>query len=229
MVTCLSEELTRIGLALRHLAPVEGIPLSNIGSTPLNTIDEEDKEPIFGPTSTKTGRGTGILLIRQRIQGLYQLDRGDPLFKVIENSGVLKPSLYKIRQKAISNRWVPGTPVKPRHIDDRPRLGRPHVSTYITAAILMILTRNSTTRGCSCRRIAQEVSSHLPGKQFVSATTIWRTLRAEGYGSYKRTVKPGLNEDNKAKRLEWCIKHSIKNRWDLEKWKTVIWTDETSI
>jgi hypothetical protein len=25
MVTCLSEELTRIGLALRHLAPVEGI------------------------------------------------------------------------------------------------------------------------------------------------------------------------------------------------------------
>jgi hypothetical protein len=28
MVTCLSEELTRIGLALRHLAPVEGIVVS---------------------------------------------------------------------------------------------------------------------------------------------------------------------------------------------------------
>jgi hypothetical protein len=30
MVTCLSEELTRIGLALRHLAPVEGISIEFI-------------------------------------------------------------------------------------------------------------------------------------------------------------------------------------------------------
>jgi hypothetical protein len=47
------------------------IPLSNIGGTPLNTIDKEDKGPIFGPIPEKTRRGTGILLIRQRIQGLY--------------------------------------------------------------------------------------------------------------------------------------------------------------
>jgi hypothetical protein len=39
------------------------IPLSNIGGTPLNTIDEEDKGPIFSPIPKKTGRGTGILLI----------------------------------------------------------------------------------------------------------------------------------------------------------------------
>jgi hypothetical protein len=43
------------------------IPLSNIGGTPLNTIDEEDKGPIFGPILKKTGRGTRILSIRQRI------------------------------------------------------------------------------------------------------------------------------------------------------------------
>jgi len=47
------------------------IPLSNRGGTPLNTIDEEDEGPIFGPTPKKTGRGTGILSIGQRIQGLY--------------------------------------------------------------------------------------------------------------------------------------------------------------
>jgi len=205
------------------------IPLSNIKGTPLDTIDEEDEGPIFGPQPKKTGRGTGILSIGQRIQGLYQLDRGDPVFKVIEDSGVSKASLYKIREKAIASGWVPGTPIEPRHVDDRPRSGRPRVSTYITAAILTILTRNSTTRGYSCRRIAQEVSSHLPGKQFVSASTVWRTLIAEGYGSYKRTVKPGLNQENKDKRLAWCIAHSIENGWDLEKWKTVIWTDETSV
>jgi hypothetical protein len=43
------------------------IPLSNIGGTPLNTIDKEDKGPIFGPIPKKTGRGTRILSIRQRI------------------------------------------------------------------------------------------------------------------------------------------------------------------
>ena len=43
------------------------IPLSNIGGTPLNTINEEDKGPIFGLIPKKTRRGTRILLIRQRI------------------------------------------------------------------------------------------------------------------------------------------------------------------
>jgi hypothetical protein len=43
------------------------ISLSNIGGTPLNTINEEDKGPIFSPILKKTGRGTRILLIGQRI------------------------------------------------------------------------------------------------------------------------------------------------------------------
>jgi hypothetical protein len=43
------------------------IPLSNIGGTPLNTINKEDKGPIFSPILKKTKRGTKILLIRQRI------------------------------------------------------------------------------------------------------------------------------------------------------------------
>jgi len=114
-------------------------------------------------------------------------------------------------------------------VDDRPRSDRLRVSTYITAAILTTLTRNSTSRGFSCLRIVREVSFHLPRKQFVSLSTVYRILIAEGYGSYKRTVKPGLNDDNKKKRLAWCIEHSIENGWDLEKWKTVIWTDETFI
>jgi hypothetical protein len=63
------------------------IPLSNRGGIPLNTIDEEDKGLIFGLIPKKTKGGTGILLIRQRIQGLYQLDRRDSLFKVIKDLG----------------------------------------------------------------------------------------------------------------------------------------------
>jgi hypothetical protein len=43
------------------------IPLSNIGGTPLNTINKEDKGPIFGLILKKTRRGTGILSIGQKI------------------------------------------------------------------------------------------------------------------------------------------------------------------
>jgi hypothetical protein len=157
------------------------------------------------------------------------MGRGDPVWKIIEDTGVKRSSIYDLRSKAVSLGWMPGTPVELKHVDDLLRSGRPRVSTYITAAILTVLTRNSTTRGYSCLRIAYEVSSYLPGKQFVSVSTVWRTLTAEGYGSYKRTVKPGLNKENKEKRLAWCIKHSLENGWDLEKWKTVIWTDETSV
>ena len=180
----------------------------------LSTINEEED----GQEGLKPGlKQTRGLSIRQRIQAVYQMDRGDLVFKITTDTGVSKNSIYELRKKAISYGWLPSTPVEPRHMDDRPRSGRPRVSTYITAAILTTLTRNSTSRGFSCLRIAREVSFHLPGKQFVSASTVYRTLIAEGYGSYKRTVKPGLNEDNKKKRLAWCIEHSIENRWDLEK------------
>jgi hypothetical protein len=117
----------------------------------LGTILEEDEKgdrPIYGPQQK---RG---LSIGQRIQALYQLDRGDPIFKIINNTGVKKSSIYNLRTKAISLGWLPGTLVEPKYVDDLPRSSRPRVSTYITVAILIVLTRNSTTRGYSCRRIA---------------------------------------------------------------------------
>jgi hypothetical protein len=40
------------------------ILLSNIGGTPLNTINEKDKRPIFSLIPKKTRRRTRILLIR---------------------------------------------------------------------------------------------------------------------------------------------------------------------
>jgi hypothetical protein len=141
------------------------LPLS---ATPLETIkEEEDNGPKLGPKPKKTRRGTVTLTIGQRIQGLYQLDRGDPFFKVIKDTRVSKASLYRIREKAISLRWVPSTIIKPHYVNDLPRLGRPRVSTYITTSILIVLTRNSTTCGYSCRRIAQEVSANLPRRQFI--------------------------------------------------------------
>jgi hypothetical protein len=59
--------------------------------------------------------------------------------------------------------------------------------------ILLLLLQRTTTRCWSCQRIATEVSN-IPGISSVSASSVYRDLKAEGYGVYKRTTKPGLKK-----------------------------------
>ncbi len=91
--------------------------------------------------------------------------------------------------------------------------------------IIEVVTRNSTTRGWSCARIAQEVSG-TPGRQPVSASIVYRVLKENGYSVFKRTVKPGLREEDKVACLKWCLEHE---HWTLEDWKNVIFSDKTSV
>ena len=114
------------------------------------------------------------------------------------------------------------------HVQDEERPGRPKCSQVVRDLIIKTVTQNSTTRQWSSQRIASEVSS-TPGITEVSTSTVYRILKEEGYGLYKRTVKPGLTIENKKARLKWCLEHSKENGWDLERWKNVIWTDETSV
>jgi hypothetical protein len=46
------------------------------------------------------------------------MDYKDPVFKIIINTKVFKNSVYKLRKKAISLRWLFSTLVKPRYIDN---------------------------------------------------------------------------------------------------------------
>jgi hypothetical protein len=118
--------------------------------------------------------------------------------------------------------------VKVEHVEDADRSGRPKCSQVVVDLILKTVAKDNTTRQWSSQVIANEVSN-TPGIARVSASTVWRVLKAEGYKSYKRTFKPGLNKENRARRLKWCEEHSEENRWNLERWKNVIWTDETSV
>ena len=113
-------------------------------------------------------------------------------------------------------------------MEDAPKSGRPKCSQVIVDLILKTVTRDRQTRQWSSQAIANEVSN-TPGIASVSASTVWRVLTAEGYRSYKRTFKPGLNKENRKSRLQWCEEHSEENGWNLERWKNVIWTDETSV
>jgi hypothetical protein len=61
----------------------------------LSTIDEE--EDLENSPKQKGG-----LSIRQRIQAVYQIDRGDPLWKIIQDTRYSLSSIYNLRTKAIS-------------------------------------------------------------------------------------------------------------------------------
>ena len=127
-----------------------------------------------------------------------------------------------MRTKAIARGWVSGV-VEVSHVEDAPRTGRPKTSQAVIDLILKTVTQNSTTRGWSCAKIASTVSTSIVT---VSARTVWRVLRQNNNFSYKRTVKLGLKLEDKAARLKWCLE---REHWELEDWRNVIWTDETSV
>jgi len=80
------------------------------------------------------------------------------------------------------------------------------------------ICKNKEGRNLSCRK--------LRGKLKVSAMTVWWMLKKNGFRSVKESVKPGLTEEMKKARLEFCKAHE---HWTLNDWKKVIWTDETSV
>ena len=110
-------------------------------------------------------------------------------------------------------------------MDDEVRSGRPLIDSEVVKLIVDTVTKNSTTRGWSCARIAQEVNEVL-GRQAVSPSTVYRTLKKQGYSVFKRIVKPGLTKEQMDERLKWCKAHAWMT---LEDWKYVIFSDETSV
>jgi len=182
---------------------------ADISSPPPSPNLSLNSEPsISGGTGSRHSIGA-------RIQALTYLELGLPIFQIEAKTGIKKTQIYNIRKKALLRGWIPDTIIETYHIDDSSHSGRPITSQEVIDLILETVTKNSTTRGWSCERIAQEVSL----KSKVSASTVYRILKKHGYSSFKRTMKPGLKLEDKAKRLKWCLDHED---WILEDWKNVI-------
>src|SRR5450432_4648176 len=176
--------------------------------------------PSLEPSSitSKTGIRHSI---GARIQALTYLELGTPIFQIEAKTGIKKSQIYSLRKKALARGWNPtiSTIIETYHVDDSFRSGRSKISQELIDLIIGIVTKNSTTRGWSCIRVAYEASFKSDTK--VSSTTVWRILKENGYSSFKRTMKPILKLDDKARRYKWCLDH--------KDWKNVIWTDETSV
>lgn len=203
--------------------PDEVCPSNHETGPPFET-SQSTTPSLAGLEERTNKRGNSI---GSRISTLTKSDKGTPpnFDVILTKTGVSKSSYYKLRTKAISRGWIPGLVVKVEYIDDTPRTGRPKISITIALFIIEIMTKNSTTRGWSCARIVAEVTG-TPGRQPVSASTIYKVLSEHGYGVFKRTVKPGLTDEAKKARLTWYLEREY---WIINNWKNVIFSDETSI
>jgi hypothetical protein len=178
---------------------------SNLTSDYSESSLSENEEPFESPEQVPSGAPRHS--IGARIQAITLLEMGIPHWEIKARIGISKSALYKLQNKAINRGWDPKVSgiVEVFHVADAPRSRRPQVSQEVVDLIIKTVTRNSTTRGWSCSRIAHEVSLILKDTQAVilevSGVTVWRVLRRNKYFSYKRTVKSGLKLEDKEKRL----------------------------
>ena len=112
--------------------------------------------------------------------------------------------------------------IRLEHLVDAPRSRRPNVACNPEneRQIIAIVTKDRNGREKSGEVIASEVQSP------ISKQSVYRSLKKLGFKKVKKTTKPGLNDAQKARRLEFCQKY---RHWTLEDWKKVIWSDETAV
>jgi len=194
--------------------------------TPL-TSREASPAPSQASLSTIASEGSkqrSKFSIGARIQALFMYCETGYEQAIFDRTGISQSSCSKLWRKARSRGWKENAPIEPSHVEDAPRSGRPCLPLEVTQLVIQVVTKNSTTRGYSCAQIASEVEKLCGTK--ISPSSVYRTLKAEGYSVYKRTVKPGLKKEDKDARLAWCLE---RKDWTLEQWKRIVWTDETSV
>lgn len=100
------------------------------------------------------------------------------------------------------------------------RSGRPSLLNNDDRKVLKeIVTRNNKS---SATEIQKKFSATTG--QEVCVKTIRKNLHKIGFNSYQAVTKPLLTENQRQKRLEWCID---KQNWSVQQWRNVIWSDES--
>ncbi|KAI1507950.1 Core histone H2A/H2B/H3/H4 [Pyrenophora tritici-repentis] len=152
---------------------------------------------------------------------------GKSTSQISELTGVHPRTVDRIYSRAIAAGSEPNVlPLKifPQHVQDAPKPGRPaKQAEEVKEQMFQQVRRDRYGREKSCADLAGGLS--LQGVE-ISASTVWRVLRAAGYRNTKPTRKPGLTQEMRSARLKWALEHKD---WTLEDWKNVIWTDETSV
>ena len=156
-----------------------------------------------------------------RLQALSLVEAGISTKEAARITGISISTINRLKQKARENGFDPAesTKLSIKHVQDRPRSGRPaKITSEKKASIIQYVEKNRNTHESSAVEIANVYD--------VSASTILKLLKRNKFKSCKTTKKPPLNDRMKAQRLKWCLDHE---EWTLRDWKNVIWTNETSV
>lgn len=158
-----------------------------------------------------------------RAQALTLKILGHPYDVIEAHTGIKRRTVNDILTRAIDRGFDPDSEhptIRDSYVEDAAKSSRPSKQTdEAKKAVLAKVRKDRYGREKTCASIAQELGT-------ISSMTVWRILRKAGLKKTKPTRKPGLTEQMKLDRLEWCQRHA---HWTLEDWKKVIWSDETSV
>ena len=106
-------------------------------------------------------------------------------------------------------------------LEDKPRSGRPRVSSARNDRILIRMCRENR------RMTSQELQQQWSNQTGVQCSTraVRGRLLDHGLRSYKAVKKPLINERQRLARRRWAQAH--KN-WTARNWKKILWSDESS-
>jgi transposase len=167
------------------------------------------------------------IVTRSSVVSLKSPCNGKTTNEVAEITGLSVNQVNRIYNRAIQRRFDPN--IRPlllrnEYLEDAPRSGRPTKQTEeVKDLIISKLERDRYGREKTAAIIAGELTSQdIP----ISASLVKLILKSAGFRKTKPTRKPGLTKKMKEDQLAWCLAH---RDWTLEDWKSVIWSDETSV
>ena len=188
-------------------------------NTPPRNASSQDPPP--QPSSNDKSSHGHRYTITQRVQCLTLQAEGFSRCDIEKKTGVKPSAQTFMKQKAFDRGFRPDQ--DPRildiYVEDGARSGRPkEITPEIEQALLDSVRADRAGREKSSEVLAYE--------RDISYSSALRILHKHGLSNVKPTRKPGLNSQQRAARLAFCLEHQ---HWTLEDWKRVIWSDETSV
>lgn len=104
------------------------------------------------------------------------------------------------------------------NVDDRPRTGRPRVTTPREDRLLVRRARASPFTP------APLLNRHWPPGGHVSVRTVIRRLHKSHLRARRVVRRPSMTQRHRAARFQWALDHL---RWNIRSWRRIHWSDES--
>ena len=139
-----------------------------------------------------------------RLQALAYAVAGMDFKMITEIIGISRAGIYRLQKKAKERGFDPeiSKHLNVNCIADEPRRGRPKKITAEKEAQIVKAIEESDRYG------REKAAWMLADDHNISATSMHRILIRNGFRLCKTTKKPGLSEDMKKRRLEFCLRYA---------------------